>query len=61
MNRFGKFCRETYYGMSPRALRAQYLFLTLDLLIISYFVVTRSISCAGLRHNTIAVHSSSGR
>lgn len=40
MNRFSKFCREIYYGMSPRALRAQYLFLVLDLLIISYFVVT---------------------
>jgi len=40
MNRFSKFCREIYYGMSPRALRAQYLFLALDLLIISYFVVT---------------------
>jgi len=40
MNRFNKHCREIYYGMSPRALRAQYLFLVLDLLIISYFVVT---------------------
>lgn len=40
MNRFSKFCLEIYYGMSPRALRAQYLFLALDLLIISYFVVT---------------------
>lgn len=40
MNRFSKFCREIYYGMSPRALRAQYLFLALDLLIISYFVIT---------------------
>lgn len=40
MNRFSKYCREIYYGMSPRALRAQYLFLTLDLFIISYFVVT---------------------
>jgi voltage-gated potassium channel len=40
MNRFSKFCRDVYYGMSPRALRAQYLFLALDLLIISYFVVT---------------------
>lgn len=40
MNRISKFCREIYYGMSPRALRAQYLFLALDLLIISYFVVT---------------------
>ena len=40
MNRFRKYCRETYYGLSPRALRAQYGFLALDLLIISYFVVT---------------------
>ena len=40
MNRFNKYCREIYYGMSARALRAQYLFLVLDLLIISYFVVT---------------------
>lgn len=40
MNRFNKYCREIYYGLSPRALRAQYLFLVLDLLIISYFVVT---------------------
>ncbi len=40
MNRFSKYCREIYYGMSPRALRAQYLFLALDLLIISYFVLT---------------------
>jgi voltage-gated potassium channel len=29
-----------YYGLSPRALRAQYLFLAFDLLIITYFVVT---------------------
>lgn len=40
VNRFSSYCRETYYGLSPRALRAQYLFLTLDLLIISYFVAT---------------------
>ena len=40
MKRFSKYCREIYYVMSPRALRAQYLFLALDLLIISYFVVT---------------------
>lgn len=40
MNQFSKSCREIYYGQSLRALRAQYLFLALDLLIISYFVVT---------------------
>jgi voltage-gated potassium channel len=40
VNQFSKKCREIYYGHSLRALRAQYLFLTLDLLIISYFVVT---------------------
>ena len=40
MNQFSRKCREIYYGHSMRALRAQYLFLTLDLLIISYFVVT---------------------
>lgn len=40
MNQFSKSCREIYYGHSLRALRAQYLFLTLDLLIVSYFVVT---------------------
>lgn len=40
MNRFSKYCREIYYGMSARALRAQYLFLSLDMVIISYFVVT---------------------
>ena len=40
MKQFSKYCREIYYGLSPRALRAQYLFLALDLLIISYFVVT---------------------
>lgn len=40
MNQFSKACREVYYGVSPRALRAQYSFLALDLLIITYFVVT---------------------
>ena len=40
MKRFRQACRELYYGLSPRALRAQYLFLAFDLLVISYFVVT---------------------
>ena len=40
MKRFGDACREIYYGLSPRALRAQYLFLGFDLLVICYFVVT---------------------
>ena len=40
MKGFGETCREIYYGLSPRALRAQYLFLVFDLLVISYFVVT---------------------
>lgn len=40
MRGFGETCREIYYGLSPRALRAQYLFLGFDLLVISYFVVT---------------------
>ena len=40
MKRFREICREMYYGLSPRALRAQYLFLAFDLLIITYFVVT---------------------
>jgi voltage-gated potassium channel len=37
---FSAACREIYYGLSPRALRAQYLFLAFDLLVICYFVVT---------------------
>ncbi len=40
MKGFADTCREIYYGLSPRALRAQYLFLGFDLLVISYFVVT---------------------
>ena len=40
MKGFGETCREIYYGLSPRALRAQYLFLGFDLLVITYFVVT---------------------
>lgn len=34
------FLREIYYGFTTRALRARYLFLVFDILIISYFVVT---------------------
>jgi len=40
VNRLHDICYEIYYGHSPRALRAQYLFLVFDLLVISYFVVT---------------------
>ncbi len=40
MKGFSAACREIYYGLSARALRAQYLFLTFDLAVISYFVVT---------------------
>ena len=40
MKAFSAACREIYYGLSPRALRAQYLFLAFDLAVISYFVVT---------------------
>jgi hypothetical protein len=32
MKGFSAACREIYYGLSPRALRAQYLFLVFDLL-----------------------------
>jgi len=34
------FCREMYYGSTKRALRARYLFIAFDLLVIGYFVVT---------------------
>jgi len=40
MKGFSAACREIYYGLSPRALRAQYLFLAFDVAVISYFVVT---------------------
>ena len=40
MKGFSAACREIYYGLSPRALRAHYLFLAFDLAVISYFVVT---------------------
>jgi len=40
MNELTKYCREIYYGVTPRALMARYLFLAFDLLVIVYFVVT---------------------
>ena len=35
-----QFLREIYYGYTPRALFARYVFLAFDVLIVSYFVVT---------------------
>lgn len=40
MKKLKKLLRELYYGSTPRALTARYLFLAFDLLIVSYFVVT---------------------
>lgn len=40
MNTLTSFCREIYYGSTPRALRARYAFLVFDLVVIAYFVVT---------------------
>jgi voltage-gated potassium channel len=40
MNSLKDWCVETYYGTSSRALRARYLLLGVDLLIICYFVTT---------------------
>ncbi|HSN53003.1 MAG TPA: ion transporter, partial [Woeseiaceae bacterium] len=40
MSRFSTACRRVYYGHSPAAIRAQYLFIALDVAVISYFVVT---------------------
>ena len=40
MNRVTQLSRELYHGVTPRALRARYLFITFDLVVISYFVVT---------------------
>lgn len=40
MNNFTSFCREIYYGHTPRALRARYVFIVFDLLVVSYFLVT---------------------
>lgn len=40
MNELSNFCREIYRGGTPRALRARYVFIIFDFLIVSYFVVT---------------------
>lgn len=40
MRELSEFCREIYYGATPRALRARLLLLILDFVIISYFVIT---------------------
>ena len=40
MSKLKAFLREAYYGFSPRALKARYLFLAFDLLVITYFVIT---------------------
>jgi voltage-gated potassium channel len=39
MSRLTSFCQEVYYGLTPRALRARYILVMLDLFIISYFVI----------------------
>lgn len=40
MNELTGLCREFYYGDTPRALRARYVFIIFDLLVVSYFVMT---------------------
>lgn len=40
MNDLTKICREIYYGDTPRALRARYIFIIFDLLVVTYFIVT---------------------
>lgn len=40
MNELTNYCREIYYGSTQRALRARYLFIVFDLLVVSYFVIT---------------------
>jgi len=40
MNELTNYCREIYYGNTQRALRARYLFIVFDLLVVSYFVIT---------------------
>ena len=40
MSRLTSFCQEIFYGITPRAVRARYVLLFFDLLIIAYFVVT---------------------
>lgn len=40
MNELTSLCREIYYGHTRRALRARYVFLIFDLLVVTYFVIT---------------------
>ena len=40
MRSLESWCREIYYGTTPEAVKVRYGLLTIDLLIISYFVVT---------------------
>jgi voltage-gated potassium channel len=40
MKTLSSFCREIYYSNTPRALRARFVFIVLDLLVVAYFVVT---------------------
>lgn len=40
MNKLTRFCRDIYYGKTPRAVRARFAFLIFDLLVVSYFLVT---------------------
>jgi len=40
MSSLKDFCREIYYGHTARALRARFVFILFDLLIVSYFVVS---------------------
>lgn len=44
MSRLTETCREIYYGQSSRAIRARYLFLVFDLLIVFYFIITTFLS-----------------
>jgi voltage-gated potassium channel len=40
MTRIKEFCREFFYGTSERGTRGRYIMLTVDLLIVLYFVIT---------------------
>ncbi len=40
MNRLTKFCREIHYGRAPGAARARFAFITFDIIVVAYFVVT---------------------
>ncbi len=40
MNKLTKFCRDVYHGNTTRAIRARFVFLLFDLLVVSYFVLT---------------------